>query len=277
METIQQQLLQATQQLTESDSPRLDAEVLLSHIIEKDRSYFLAWPEKALADTQIQQYKSLIEQRKNGTPIAHLTGYRDFWTLTLKVTPDTLIPRPETELLVETALEKIPADAKLTILDLGTGTGAIALAIASERPKAQVTATDFSSKALAVAQENAENHHIQNVTFLQSNWFSQLPPQQFDLILSNPPYIPQHDKHLSQGDVRFEPDTALVSGDDGLDDIRKIAQTAKSFLTKNGWLILEHGYDQKEAVLTILKQNHYQKKQCLLDFAGNPRISFGQS
>lgn len=276
MTTIQQQLIQATQQLTESDSPRLDAEVLLAHVLEKDRSYFLAWPEKTLTDTKLQTFQQLIQQRQQGTPIAYLLGYRDFWTLNLKVTPDTLIPRPETELLVETALDRIANQQDCKILDLGTGTGAIALAIASEHPKAEVIATDISEQALKVARDNAQRNHIHNVKFLASNWFESLPTQQFDLIVSNPPYIPSQDPHLSQGDVRFEPMSALTSGEDGLDDIRTLIQQAKEYLRPNGWLMLEHGYDQGQSVPALLEEHHFKAVDCLKDLSGNDRISIGQ-
>jgi release factor glutamine methyltransferase len=275
MTTIQQQLIQATQQLTNTDSPRLDAEVLLSHVLEKDRSYFFTWPEKALTDTELQTFQQLVQQRQQGTPIAYLIGYRDFWTLNLKVTPDTLIPRPETELLVETALDKIAHHQACNILDLGTGTGAIALAIASERPDANIIATDISEQTLNVAKDNAHHNHIHNVSFLASNWFEDVPAQPFDLIVSNPPYIPKQDPHLSQGDVRFEPLSALASGEDGLDDIRTLIQQAKDYLTPNGWLMLEHGYDQGKSVPALLKEHHFKAVDCLKDISGNDRISIG--
>jgi release factor glutamine methyltransferase len=276
MTTIKQQLIQATQQLTESDSPRLDAEVLLSHILEKDRSYFIAWSEKTLDDEQLEAFHRLIRQRQQGTPIAYLLGYRDFWTLTLKVTPDTLIPRPETELLVETALNKIVNQPDCKILDLGTGSGAIALAIASECPNTEIIATDSSEQALKIARENAQRNHIHNATFLSSNWFESIPVQQFDIIISNPPYIPQEDPHLSRGDVRFEPISALASGEDGLDDIKTLIQQAKNYLKPNGWLMLEHGYDQGKNVPALLEKHGFKAIKCLQDFSGNDRISIAQ-
>ncbi|OQX10270.1 MAG: protein-(glutamine-N5) methyltransferase, release factor-specific, partial [Thiothrix lacustris] len=203
------------------------------------------------------------------------TGQREFWTLTLKVTPDTLIPRPETELLVTTALSLLPAPA-CAVLDLGTGTGAIALSLASERPDLSITACDFSAAALAVAIENAKTHQLHNVSFIQSHWFSELAPQQFDLIVSNPPYIETNDPHLKQGDVCFEPLTALTAGQDGLDDIRHIVQTAPHWLASSGWLLLEHGYNQGTAVTTLLQMAGFQQVRCLPDLAGNPRVSLGQ-
>ena len=220
----------ASQLSTTSDTARLDAELLLCHTIEKERSYLFTWPDYTLNNTQIKVFDNLLKQRLDGLPIAYLIGYREFWTLKLKVTADTLIPRPETELLVETALDRILTDKPISILDLGTGTGAIALSIASERSLSQVVAIDVSSKALAVAQQNSVDNHINNVAFLQSNWFDQLSGQEFELILSNPPYIEEDDPHIVQGDVRYEPRLALTSGADGFDDIRFIISRSKAHL-----------------------------------------------
>jgi release factor glutamine methyltransferase len=257
-----------------SESARADAEILLAHCLQKSRTYLFTWPEKEVDGATATAFQHLLVERLRGVPIAHLTGYREFWTLNLKVTADTLIPRPETELLVETALLLLPAPS--TILDLGTGTGAIALAIASERPDAHLIACDFSPAALAVAQENAHAHHIRNVQFVQSDWFSALPAQHFSLIVSNPPYIETDDPHLRQGDVRFEPLSALASGMDGLDDIRHIVQTAPQWLEAGGWLLLEHGYNQGAAVTALLRNAGFQKMRCLPDLAGNDRVSVGQ-
>lgn len=261
-----------------SGSARADAEILLAHCLQKSRTWLFIWPEKEIASTTTTQFLNLIAKRTTGTPIAHLTGQREFWTLTLKVTPDTLIPRPETELLVETALSLLPAPLADTpsVLDLGTGTGAIALSIASERPDISVTACDFSPAALAVAQENAQTNHIRNVQFHPSDWFSALPPQPFDLIVSNPPYIETNDPHLLQGDVRFEPISALASGKDGLDDIRRIVQEAPQWLKPDGWLLLEHGYNQGKAVTELLRAAGFTQVRCLPDLAGNDRVSIGQ-
>jgi release factor glutamine methyltransferase len=272
---VQELLIEAVEQLeSTSDSARADAEILLAHCLQKSRTYLYTWPEKPVDSATETTFRELLTARICGVPIAHLTGQREFWTLTLKVTPDTLIPRPETELLVETALE-VGRNAR-HFLDLGTGTGAIALAIASERPDAHLTACDFSTAALAVAAQNAHTNHIHNVHFVHSNWFSALPPQHFDVIISNPPYIEANDPHLTQGDVRFEPLTALTSGQDGLDDIRHIIQTAPHWLAHGGWLLLEHGYNQGTAVTTLLQTAGFQQVRCLPDLAGNPRVSLGQ-
>jgi release factor glutamine methyltransferase len=205
-------------------------------------------------------------------------GYRDFWNLRLQVSPATLIPRPETELLVEVALEKLAtlSSQTVSVLDLGTGTGAIALALAQERPDIQLLAVDASTAALDIARSNAQLNQINNVSFVQSNWFSELPSQRFDLIVSNPPYIEQNDPHLTQGDVRFEPISALASGLDGLDDIRHIIQHAPAWLNPQGWLLLEHGYNQGQAVSTLMLKRGLQNVQCLPDWAGIERVNLGQ-
>ncbi|WP_321275934.1 peptide chain release factor N(5)-glutamine methyltransferase [Thiomicrorhabdus indica] len=277
--TIEQVIQLATDALFGlSDSPKLDAELLLCHVLECERSYLYTWPEKILGNDQVLAFRELLQKRQQGHPIAHLIGEREFWGLPLKVTPDTLIPRPDTEVLIETALTLLPAgqNANLRILDLGTGTGAIALALKSERPNAQVCAVDFSKAALEVAKTNSEllNLPIQN---LHSSWFQALPAgEYFDLIASNPPYIEQEDEHLSQGDVRFEPISALTSGKDGLEDIRLIAKQAIDYLLPAGWLILEHGYNQGEAVREILAENGYQTIETRQDYGQNDRITFGQ-
>lgn len=268
-------MAEAAQQLMRSsESARADAEILLAHCLQKPRIWLFTWPEKEVDAKIAAAFQHLLAERQRGVPIAHLTGQREFWTLNLKVTPDTLIPRPETELLVETALEK--AADKHTLLDLGTGSGAIALAIAHERPDLHITATDFSPAALAVAEENARLHNIGNVRFSLSNWFSALPTQRFDVIVSNPPYIEDNDPHLRAGDVRFEPLTALTAGADGLDDIRHIVQAAPSWLAEGGWLLLEHGYNQGQAVIALLQAAGFRQVRCLPDLAGNDRVSIGQ-
>ncbi|QLQ31652.1 MAG: peptide chain release factor N(5)-glutamine methyltransferase [Candidatus Thiothrix singaporensis] len=270
------QLLTAASGRLASTSPsaRADAEILLAHCLQKPRSYLFTWPEKEVGQTLSAEFTRLIDARERGVPVAYLTGFREFWTLNLKVTPDTLIPRPETELLVETALAKLAG--KQTVLDLGTGTGAIALALACEHPALHIIATDISPAALAVARENAQTHTIHNVQFILSDWFSALPAQHFDLIASNPPYIEVQDPHLAQGDVRFEPSGALVSGEDGLHDIRQIIQEAPQWLANGGWLLLEHGYNQRLAVTGLLRSAGFQEVRCLPDLAGNDRVSLGQ-
>lgn len=271
----QELLAEALRQLQpSSESARADAEILLAHCLQKSRTYLYTWPEKGVDSSAAATFRQLLAERLRGVPIAHLTGQREFWTLNLKVTPDTLIPRPETELLVETILA---VGSKAThFLDLGTGTGAIALALASERPDTYITACDFSAAALTVAAENARTNHIHNVQFVQSDWFSALPPQRFDVIVSNPPYIEANDPHLTQGDVRFEPQSALTSGQDGLDDIRHLLTTAPQWLVNGGWLLLEHGYNQGQAVTTLLQTAGFTQVRCLTDLSGNDRVSLGQ-
>ena len=227
-----------------SDSARLDAELLMSYSLNKNRTYLYTWPEKTLSESQQACFESLLEQRLQGKPIAHLTQQREFWGLALKVTPDTLIPRPDTEILIETALNKLNAltgqqrscksQQACSILDLGTGTGAIALALKTELPACQVTAIDVSEAALEVAKQNAQSHQL-TIAFLHSSWFDALTPEaQFDLIVSNPPYIEAQDPHLNEGDVRFEPLSALTAGEDGLDDLKIIIEQACSFFKNRG-------------------------------------------
>ncbi len=272
---IRQLIESASQQLKEiSDSPRLDAEILLAHSLGKNRSWLMTWPETTPDKAQLQQFQQLLQQRLQGQPIAHLTGEREFWSLPLQVTADTLIPRPDTELMVEQILAHYPAEPAIQLLDLGTGSGAIALALAHERPGWQITASDQSEAALQVAQRNAERLGL-NVEFRHSDWFSALPGRSFDVIASNPPYIAQADPHLSQGDVRFEPLSALASGDDGLDAIRHICATAPGFLQPGGQLFIEHGYDQKAEILDIFRKNHFHSIQQHHDLAGNPRLTSG--
>ena len=218
-------------------------------------------------------FNHLIEQRLQGTPVAYLTGTKEFWSLNFKVTPNTLIPRPDTELLVEFVLERFSDKQELKLLDLGTGSGAIAIALASEKPNWEVTATDFSDKALTIAQENAQLNNVTKINLLHSNWFEQHDQQCFDIIISNPPYIAEQDKHLTQGDVRFEPLSALASGKTGMDDIEHITSQAEKHLNLNGWLIFEHGYDQKQQVYDCLHRHHFQKITQLNDLSGHPRIT----
>lgn len=273
---IRQLIESASQQLsTISDSPRLDAEILLAHSLGKARSYLLTWPENIPQKAQLQQFQQLLQQRLQGHPIAHLTGEREFWSLPLQVSPDTLIPRPDTELMVEQVLTHYPPQPPIQLLDLGTGSGAIALALAHERPSWQISASDQSEAALRVAQRNAKRLGI-SVEFIHSDWFSALQGRRFDVIASNPPYIPQSDPHLSQGDVRFEPLSALASGDDGLDAIRHICATAPGFLKPGGQLFIEHGYDQKTEVNDIFHKNHFHSIQQHHDLSGNPRLTSGK-
>lgn len=273
---IRQLLLSATEQLNKlTDTPRLDAEVLLAHSLDKNRTWLATWPDKTLSNDQLQAFTRLLNKRMNGEPIAHITGIREFWSLKLQITPDTLIPRPDTELMVEQILSSTPAEHEISLLDLGTGSGAIALALATERPHWKITATDQSAAALEVARLNAKQLNISNIDFRSGNWFEPLHGHEFDIIASNPPYIPQHDPHLAQGDVRFEPLSALASGDDGLDDIRLICTQAKSYLHPAGKLFIEHGYDQKAEIFDIFNKNGYTHISQTLDLAENPRVTYG--
>lgn len=269
---LQEALLSLNNQCTE---PRLEAEILLSHVLTKNRAYLYSHDETLLTPEQLAQYQNLVQQRAQGTPLAYLTGIREFWSMPLKVNPHTLIPRHDTERLVELALELLPKKANLKILDLGTGSGAIALALAKERPHWQIDACDFSLEALDVAKENAKALNLNQVQFYHSDWFSQLPAKQYDAIVSNPPYIAQGDPHLLQGDLRFEPLSALVSSQEGLSDLQYLITHSKQWLRPNGLLLLEHGYDQKNKVCTILIELEYQEVQCWQDIQGHDRISGG--
>lgn len=261
-----------------SDSARLDAELLLAHCLNKPRSYLFTWPEAEPDNTQLNCFEQLLQQRQSGQPIAYLLGYREFWDLKLYVTNDTLIPRPETELLVETALAFLSGRENSHILELGTGSGAIALALAKELPDAQITATDISKAALEVAQSNAGHYQLENITFLQSNWFSTIATNlKFDLIISNPPYIASDDPHLNLGDVRFEPVGALASGTDGLDDIRHLITHSAHFLKRDGALMFEHGYDQGKETTGLMKKAGYKDTGCIKDLAGHDRITLGHA
>ncbi|MGR2766568.1 peptide chain release factor N(5)-glutamine methyltransferase [Photobacterium ganghwense] len=258
-----------------SDSPHIDAAVLLCHVLDKPRSYLLTWPEKELDDSQLSAFNALLARRLTGEPIAYIVGEREFWSLPLKVAPHTLIPRPDTERLVELALDKMPPQA-CTVLDLGTGTGAIALAIASECPQAQVTGIDLRPEAAALAEENRIRLGIANARFLSGSWYSPLDSQErFAVIVSNPPYIDAADPHLDQGDVRFEPKSALVADDEGLADIRIISEQGRLHLNAGGWLLLEHGYEQGQAVREILTTLGYQQVSTAQDYAGLDRVTLG--
>jgi release factor glutamine methyltransferase len=266
--------LQSTLAMERNDA-RMEAQLLLQHAFYVNRAWLISHAEDLATPEQQQVFEALLQRRLNGEPIAHILGSREFFGLPLKVTADTLIPRPDTETLVEASLEKIPKTTQAQVLDLGTGTGAIALAIAKHCPQAHVTAVDFSENALSVAHENAEKLAIPNVSFVHSHWFSALNNQQFDLIVSNPPYIAEHDPHLTQGDVRFEPKSALTSGADGLNDIRHIIVHAPQHLRPGGWLMLEHGYDQAQAVAELLAQAQFCQIGHRLDLAGIQRVTFG--
>lgn len=273
---IQDLLNQASLQLnTHSDSARLDAEVLLCHALDKNRAYLLTWPERELTASQLEQFQQLLDGRLAGQPVAHLTGEREFWSLPLKVTPDTLIPRPETELLIEQILQAYPEGPALNLVDLGTGSGAIAIALASERPNWDIIATDLSEKALKVAQQNADRLKLKNIEFRQGDWFQPITGLSFDIIVSNPPYIASNDPHLNQGDVRFEPRSALAAGADGLADIETICRQASNYLNTGGLLIIEHGYDQIEKIHHIFHKHGFINTCQQRDIANNPRTTLG--
>ena len=258
------------------DEALVDARLLLQHSLGVNYAWLIAHTHDDLTDAQLQSFEQLLSRRLKGEPVAYILGMREFYGLPLKTTSATLIPRPDTETLVEAALDKLPTNQNLKVLDLGTGTGAIALAIGKSRPHADVTAVDFSHEALSVAQENAQNLQITNVRFLQSDWFSSLQGEKFDVIVSNPPYIAEDDAHLTQGDLRFEPLTALASGKDGLDDIRRIIQAAPSHLNRNGWLMLEHGYDQAEKVGELLTLHGFEQVSHVPDLSGMLRVALGR-
>ncbi len=255
-----------------SESAQLDCEVLLQHCLNKNRTYLYTWPEKTLNQDQWQRFCQMIIKRKTGIPVAHIIGEREFWSLPFIVNDTTLIPRPDTEILVETALNlELPDDAK--VLDLGTGTGAIALSLASEKPNWQVTAVDYIEDAVNLAKLNRENLNLSHVEILQSDWFSSISKQKFDLIVSNPPYIDQEDHHLNEGDVRFEPQSALTAAEHGFADLYYIAAQAKNYLTSNGYLLMEHGYQQGIDLRKKLNVLGYKDVGTVRDFGSNERCT----
>ena len=258
-----------------SDSPRLDAEVLLSHVTGYSRSQILIHLRDPLAWKEQKAFDDLIVRRARREPVAYLTGEKGFWTLLLKVSPAVLVPRPETELLVEWALAHLQKKSDARVADLGTGSGAIALALASECPKAQITATDVSSEALAIAQDNARTLQLTNVEFLTGSWFASLQNQVFDLIVSNPPYIARGDEHLQA--LQHEPLMALTDGADGLQAIREIVSGASTHLCPAGWLLIEHGYDQGQNVRELFAQNRFTHIETRRDLAGHERTTGGRN
>lgn len=275
--TIKQLLLQRSVLDSVSDTAKLDVELLLCHCLNKDSSYLRAWPEVEPENSIVEKFQQLLVRRQQGEPIAYLIGQQGFWSLDLTVSPATLIPRPETELLVENILEQYQDHSTLSLLDLGTGTGAVALALASEKPQWNIIGCDVEPAAVALAEKNrqqvlAANNHV---SFVQSNWFDNIEPQQFDIIVSNPPYIDPADPHLKQGDVRFEPSSALIADNKGLADIEKIIATAPSYLNADGYLLLEHGYDQGAAVRDLLRLGQFTNIATTQDLAGHDRITGG--
>ncbi|MFW5399250.1 peptide chain release factor N(5)-glutamine methyltransferase [Yersinia sp. 1252 StPb PI] len=270
----QQWLLLTAARFSQSDSPKRDAEILLSFVTAKARTYVLAFGETKLTADQLQRLEQLATRREQGEPIAYLVGEREFWSLPLSVSSATLIPRPDTECLVEQALAHLPA-TPCHILDLGTGTGAIALALASERPDCAVVGVDIQADAVALARHNAEKLAIGNVHFLQSSWFDAVDGQ-FTLIVSNPPYIDADDPHLNEGDVRFEPHSALVAPAEGMASLDEIIRCAPAYLEAGGWLMLEHGWQQADAVQKLLKNAGFSAVMTHKDYGNNDRVTLGQ-
>lgn len=258
-----------------SDSAQLDAEVLLLHCIKKRRAFLYTWPEKPLTPEQVKSFEALVQKRHKGLPVAHIVGEREFWSLPFMVNDTTLIPRPDTEILVETALS-LPLSTYAKVLDLGTGTGAIALALASERESWEITAVDKVDDAVVLAIANRENLKLTQVNILQSDWFSAVKARDFDLIVSNPPYIDETDEHLHQGDVRFEPQSALTAAEEGFADLYYIAKTARDYLKPNGYILLEHGFEQAVKLRAKLVELGYENVATVRDFGSNDRCTLGK-
>jgi len=278
--TIATCLQQSPQLADVSDSPRLDIEILLTHILQKNRTYLFTWPEKELTTEQTQIFHELFFRRLTGEPIAHIIGEREFWSLPLMVNNSTLIPRPDTELLVEAALELFSNDEAnqlRRLLDLGTGTGAIVLALAHEKKSWQCIGVDKELAAVELAEKNRTQLNLGNVKIQQSNWFLSLENKiLFDVIVSNPPYIDPDDTHLSQGDVRFEPLSALIADNKGLADLEFILAHAPAYLAEQGWLLVEHGYDQGTSVRNLFLNNQFGDVKTLRDMGGNERVTLGR-
>ena len=270
--TIESALFQAARAIAEiSENPRLDAEALLAWILGVPRSYLFAHPGEELRDQPASDFSDAVSRREKGEPLAYITGSKEFWSLLLKVSNHTLVPRPETETLVELAIQQIPEDRPYRILDLGTGSGAIAIAITSERPKIKIVATDSSRKALRVAKENASLQELQNISFLAGNWTEPVNDRIFDLVVSNPPYVCDGDPALDT--LRYEPRAALAAGPDGMDAIRQIVIDCKNLITADGTLMLEHGADQQDVVQVVLQENGWTDIACYKDLAGHPRVT----
>ena len=256
-----------------SESPRLDAELLMGMVLRKPRSFLHAWPEQQLSEQEAACYEALLRRRFSGEPIAYMTGFREFWSMPLRVTPAVLIPRPDTELLVERALLRLPQDQDTRVLDLGTGSGAVALAIARERPRTQVIGVDISVAALELARANAELQKIGNVEFRESDWFDAVRGEKFNVVVGNPPYVAEDDPHLSRGDVRFEPRLALDAGETGMNCFRAILDRAHNYIVRQGWLLLEHGPDQHMPLRRLMEAQHYHDITLHKDAAGRDRVT----
>jgi release factor glutamine methyltransferase len=273
--TINELLQDITRQLP-PPTPRLEAEILLAYSLQVSRSYLYAHADKLLTMQEMMQFRALISQRLLGKPVAYLTGEKEFWSLTLQVNESTLIPRPETELLVEATLARLTQDSTEVVFDLGTGSGAIAIAVASERAQCRMVATDISLEALEIAQQNAKNLGVSQIQFVQSHWFSNLRGQRAYIIVSNPPYIAEDDLYLDQNELRYEPQEALVSGTEGLDALRQIIQQAPDYLENTGWLLVEHSYNQGDRVTKLFEQHGYIQVTTHHDLAGLPRVTAGK-
>lgn len=276
--TLANLLKSSSAKLPSSDSALLDVQILLAFVLDVNRSYFYTWPEKVITPEQHQQFEKLLLKRINGEPIAYIVGYQEFWSLNFKVSPATLIPRADTETLVEAVLENITIDDAKGI-DLGTGTGAIALSLAAEMPKWSLLGIDYSDDAVSLAKENQQSLSINNARFIQSSWLTNVDDSwlgQCDFIVSNPPYIDKNDPHLSQGDVRFEPASALIADNNGLQDYIDIISSAKSFLKPNAYLLFEHGFEQTHAVSELLEGHGYFNIKTIKDLSGNDRVTFAQ-
>jgi len=258
------------------ENARYEAEQLLAYVLNVERTWLFAHSDQVLEADACQQFEHLLTLRHAGEPLAYLLGHRGFWSLDLQVNPAVLIPRAETEVLVEQALARLSDNAPLRIADLGTGSGAIALALAKERPLASIIATDLSAPALALAVKNAQTHQLDNVWFRRGHWCAALAGERFDMIVSNPPYIANNDPHLQQGDLRFEPPLALVAGTDGLGALRQIISAAPAHLVRGGWLLLEHGYDQGAATSALLKQAGFSQVETVVDLEQRQRVTLGQ-
>jgi release factor glutamine methyltransferase len=256
-----------------ADNPRLEAELLLGLVLRKTRAHLHAWPEQELGKQDRLTFEALVRQRFSGVPMAYISGVREFWSMPLRVNRSVLIPRHETELLVEKALERIPDEDDIRVLDLGCGCGPISLAIAKERPRALVTGVDISPDALRLARLNRKILKIENVEFLESNWFDAVRGNKYHCVVTNPPYVINRDEYLLAGELRFEPPEALAAGDDGLDAIRAIIDRAHNYIVRQGWMLIEHGAEQRRAVLRLLEAQRYYDITCYQDAAGHDRVT----